>query len=71
MAALAFQSITVGRARIMVASRTGIELTHGGRSFFAAQLEPEAPPEERPSFSSISLIQAGHDSLRSGPALNK
>jgi hypothetical protein len=70
MAALASQSITVGHAHIMVASRTGIELARVA-VFFAAQLEAEPPPAERPSFSSISLIQAGQDSLRSGPALNK
>jgi hypothetical protein len=69
MAALAFQSITVDMLISWWRRALGLSW-HGWRSFFAAQLEPELPPE-RPSFSSISLIQAGHDSLRLGPALNK
>ena len=42
---------------------------HGWRSFFAAQLEPEPPPAERPSFSSISLIQAATTASGEGQRL--
>jgi hypothetical protein len=50
MAASAFQSTIVGRARITVASLTGIEpCTDGGLSLPSDWYAPKVPPAERPS----------------------
>ena len=66
MAASVFQSTTVGHARITVASPTGIELAR--MAVFFLRL---ARAICRASKLSLIGLTEGHDSLRSGPTLNK